>query len=203
MSSRVHIVLIADQVDSRHRKDAVPDALAALAGVPTALAFERTAGDEIQGLLEGPGATVRAVQTLARARNWTVGVGVGTVETPLPDSTRAARGGAYVAARAAIEEARAAAVRVQVRTESMPGADAARDAETVLLLLEPLLRERSDAAWEAIDLAEGRTQAEIGKKLGISQSAVSRRLAGAHVEVAERAADLAERLLGDAVSAGT
>ena len=85
----------------------------------------------------------------------------------------------------------------------MPGADAARDAETVLLLLEPLLRERSDAAWEAIDLAEGRTQAEIGKKLGISQSAVSRRLAGAHVEVAERAADLAERLLGEAVSAGT
>ena len=52
MSSRVHIVLIADQVDSRHRKDAVPDALAALAGVREKLKYS----DVPQGL-QGLGIT--------------------------------------------------------------------------------------------------------------------------------------------------
>lgn len=103
----MHIVLTADQVDSRRRTDAVPAALEALADARTLLAFERTAGDEIQGLLSGPEAAVAALAALARQRNWVIGVGIGEVEQPLPDSTRAARGGAYVAARAALEDARA------------------------------------------------------------------------------------------------
>ena len=203
MQDSVHIVLVCDQIDSRHRHDAVPGALAALGGVETLLDFERTAGDEIQGLVAGPEAAVLAVEVLARARNWVVGLGIGQVETPLPDSTRAARGGAYVAARTALEEARAHSVRLQVRAEMPTASDAARDAETVLLLLEPLIRERSDAAWEAIDLTPARTQQEIGQALGISQSAVSRRLAGAHIDIADRASALACRLLGEVVSART
>ena len=199
MRDSIHIVLTADQVDSRRRTDAVPAALEALADARTLLAFERTAGDEIQGLLDGPAAAVSALAALARERNWVIGVGIGEVEQPLPDSTRAARGGAYVAARAALEDARAGGERVQVRATSRE--EVARDVETVLLLLEPLIRERTDAAWAAVDLAEGRTQAEIGEALGISQSAVSRRLAGAHLELAERAAELATRLLCEAVSA--
>ena len=197
-------VITADQVDSRRFHDRVPAALTLLARSPAATGgasrtFERTAGDEIQGLLSGPEAAVAALAALARQRNWVIGVGIGEVEQPLPDSTRAARGGAYVAARAALEDARAGGERVQVRATSRE--EVARDVETVLLLLEPLIRERTDAAWAAVDLAEGRTQAEIGEALGISQSAVSRRLAGAHLELAERAAELATRLLCEAVSA--
>src|SRR5688500_19628182 len=106
-------VLTADQKRSTRHGDRVPEALAALAdlavagstgaarendGSGVALPFERTVGDEIQGLLSTPAAAVRAVTALVRLGGWRMGLGIGAVDTPLPDSTRAASGPAFVAA---------------------------------------------------------------------------------------------------------
>ena len=195
MNDCAHIVLIADQVGSRRAPDAVPAALELLAGVDTVLPFERTAGDEIQGLLPDGDAAVRALTLLWRVGAWSIGVGIGAVEEPLPESTREARGGAYLAARRAIEASGSVAARLRIGSE----AASARDAETVLWLVEPPVRGRSAASWEALDLSlAGQSQAQIGERLGITQGAVSRRLARAYQPEVERASDLAARLLDEA-----
>src|SRR3954451_18441798 len=100
------VVLTVDQDASRDRPDEVPAGLAALADVPTLLAFDRTAGDEFQGVLDDPAAVVRALETLLRAGEWNVGIGIGPVEDPLPEQARAGRGAAYLAARAAVTSAK-------------------------------------------------------------------------------------------------
>lgn len=199
MSSENHLAIIADQVGSRRAPDAVPGALEALASVPAVLLLERTAGDEIQGLLPDGAAAVTAILRLWRLGEWSIGVGVGEVELPLPSSTREARGTAYLAARQAIEGAEGVAARLRIISESA----AASDAETVLRLAEPLVRGRSAATLEALDLAQaGYTQQQIGEQLGITQGAVSRRLARAYAPEIQRAAELAARLLDTARTGG-
>ena len=192
MNDPAHIVLIADQVGSRRAPDAVPAALALLAGVDTVLPFERTAGEEIQGLLPDGAAAVRALTLLWRVGAWSIGVGIGAVEEPLPESTREARGGAYLAARRAIEGSSSVAARLRIGSD----AASARDGETVLWLVEPLVRGRTVASWEALDLSlAGQSQAQIGERLGITQGAVSRRLARAYAPEVDRASELTARLL--------
>ncbi|MDP2773544.1 MAG: transposase, partial [Nocardioides sp.] len=88
----VPAVLTADQNDSRTGPDLVPAALESLSSLPHLRPFERTTGDELQGILDDPVALTRALELLIRAGRWNVGVGFGPVEEPLPDSTRAARG---------------------------------------------------------------------------------------------------------------
>ncbi|GMA18986.1 hypothetical protein [Arsenicicoccus piscis] len=102
-------VVLADQIGSRRGADRVPQALDLLTeavGERMLLGFERTAGDEVQGLTADPGSVVDCVVALTRLGRWRLGIGVGTVDHPLPASTRAARGEAYLAARSAIEAAR-------------------------------------------------------------------------------------------------
>ena len=50
--------MIVDQVGSRSGPDLVPLALAALSRLDLVLPFERTAGDELQGLTDDPAAVV-------------------------------------------------------------------------------------------------------------------------------------------------
>ncbi|MBI4899293.1 MAG: hypothetical protein HY829_02315, partial [Actinobacteria bacterium] len=85
-------VVIADQVDSRTTSDRVPAALSVLSPVAQVLPYERTAGDEVQGLVGTGRAVVQSVVALTRLDGWRLGIGVGPVEEPLPESTRAARG---------------------------------------------------------------------------------------------------------------
>lgn len=223
MMDQRNIVVLADQVGSQRSPDAVPAALAALAEIPAVLAFERTAGDEIQGLVPDGAAAVAAVTRLWRIGRWSIGLGIGAVEEPLPASTREARGPAYVAARRAIEEAATVTARLRIVCEpvdsskqaDLPDADpasssspinsisSAEHAETVLWLAEPLIRARSEATWEALDLADdGLSQKEIGVRLGITQGAVSRRLSRAFQPECERASVLAATLL-DMAQGGT
>jgi hypothetical protein len=193
----VPFVLTVDQRASRRSPDRVADALRALAGVPTVLRFERTAGDEFQGVLDDPGVVVTVVLDLVRAGGWSIGVGAGPVQTPLPGSTRAAAGGAFVAARSAVEAAKRRPARVAVRGAA---STAAGDAQAVLTALAVLVQRRSEQAWEAITLVEaGRTQAEAAAELGVTRQAVGQRLAAGLWEVERDLRPTAARLLARAV----
>jgi hypothetical protein len=155
--------------------------------------FERTAGDEVQGVFSDARAAVEVVVDLLRADRWYIGLGVGDVIEPLPRSTRAGKGPAFVLAREAVGRAKSSPHHVNVA-----GADqqAATQVETVLWLLAAVLRRRTERGWEVRDLlAEGLSRREVGEKLGISQSAVSQRTQAAGVVEEHRAVALATELL--------
>jgi len=189
----VPFVLTVDQRASRVNPDRVAGALGALADVPTVLRFERTAGDEFQGVLDDPAVVVSVVLDLTRSGGWSIGVGAGPVQTPLPGSTRAGAGPAFVAARAAVEAAKRRPARVAVRGAA---STAAGDAQAVLTALAVVVQRRSDQAWEAIGLvAAGRTQAEAAAELGITRQAVGQRLAAGLWDVERDLRPTAARLL--------
>ena len=190
-------VLTVDQQGSRRGPDRVGEALAELdAGVRPLLAFERTAGDEFQGVLGEPEDVVDVAMRLVRLGGWSIGIGAGPVQHPLPPSTRAATGPAFLCARRAVDAAKQRPMRLAVRGAVPP--DAA-DAQSVLSALAVLLGRRSDQAWEAIALIEaGRTQAEAASELGISRQAVGQRLAAASWELERELRPTAARLLARA-----
>ncbi|HET7431407.1 MAG TPA: transposase [Nocardioides sp.] len=185
------VVLTVDQDASRHGPDQVPTALEALAAVPTRLAFERTAGDEFQGVLDEPAAVVSALEVLLRSGEWNIGIGVGEVETPLPDHARAGRGAAYVHAREAVTTAKSSPWHVRAVGEP----DAVRALESATWLWAALLARRTPRGWEVADLVdEGLTYDEAATRIGISQSAVSQRAAAAGIAEGRRARELVEFL---------
>src|SRR3954465_6726028 len=102
------VVLTIDQRGSTRGTDRVPATVAGLADVGVLRTFERTAGDEFQGALDSPPAVATAVGRLLRGGGWTSGLGIGALEEPLPQSTRAGRGPAYVFAREAVTAAKSA-----------------------------------------------------------------------------------------------
>lgn len=191
------IVVTADQRSSRRSGDAVPQALEML-NVHTRRdgllrRFERTAGDEIQGIFSEPRLAVRLVTELVVSGDWTVGAGIGVVEEPLPRSTRAARGPAFVHARRAVERAPRQRHRLAVEAGD---ADLATTVESAWWLLLALLERRTESGWEAVALAdEGLTYAEVGAKLGVSASAVAQRLRAAGLVEGRRGLDLVTDLL--------
>lgn len=177
-------VLTADQRGSRSSTDLVGHALSVLGRVvPDPLrGFERTAGDELQGVLAGAGQAVAAVQALVADGHWSVGVGVGPVETPLPASTRAGRGPAFTAARDAVERAKERGHHVALVPEGLPAAAARTvlDADAVLTLALVVALRWSDEAREAIGLvAGGATQTDAARTLGVTRQAVGQRLTAA------------------------
>ena len=192
----VPFVLTVDQRGSRRAPDRVPGALTALSGVPTVLRFERTAGDEFQGVLDDAAAVVDAVRRLVRDGDWSIGIGAGPVQTPLPSSTRAGAGPAFLAARAAVEAAKRRPVRIAVRGVA---GEPAGDAQAVLTALAALVERRSVQAWEAIEHVEaGRTQVEAAAALGVTRQAVGQRLAAGGWEIERDLHPVATRLLARA-----
>lgn len=167
-------VLTIDQRGSGRTADLVDGAISRLAHLPTRLPFERTAGDEFQGLLDDPVSVLDAMLHLVRDGDWHIGVGAGPVATPLPASTRAARGPAFELARAAVEAAKRRPQHLAVRGADP---DAAAQTDAVLTLLAAVVQRRSPAAWEAIDLdGAGLSATEAAAKLGITRQAVGQRL---------------------------
>jgi hypothetical protein len=188
------VVLTVDQRDSSRTADAVPGALDALAAVPVLRGFERTAGDELQGVLDDPAAVTTVLEWLLRAEQWNVGLGLDEVDQPLPDSTRAGRGPAYLRAREAVTSAKSALWRLQVRGADERGA---RALETTLWLWAALLSRRTARGWEVADLVdEGLRYDEVAARLEISQSAVSQRAAAAGIVESRRARELVTGMLG-------
>ena len=190
-------VLTVDQQASRRGPDRVAGVLGQLNGtVPTVLPFERTAGDEFQGVLENADTVVDVAMLLVRLGGWYVGVGAGPVQTPLPTSTRAGAGPAFLSARRAVDAAKQRPGRVAVRGAVPPDAG---DAQAVLTALAVVVERRSAQAWEAIELVgEGRTQAEAAAELGISRQAVGQRLAAGLWELERDLRPTAARLLARA-----
>lgn len=188
-------VLTIDQRGSRTQGDRVPQLLDILANFPTVLPFERSVGDEVQGLLADAEAVALVAARVLRENNWYVGIGVGDVELPLPASSREAAGGAFVAAREAVEAAKKSGERVPLRVRaSGPGTgEWAAAAEAVLVLLGDVVRRRSAAEWRVIDALEAAPQArqkDVAAQLNITPQAVSRALfrAGSQEEAQGRKA---------------
>lgn len=186
-------VLTVDQRGSRRDIDRVAPLLDDLADVPLLRPFERTAGDEVQAVTDDADTVVDLALDLVRRTHWSVGVGVGPVEEPLPSQTRAGRGPAFEAARLAVDRAKKAPAGIAVEAgDPRPAADA----DAALTLLALVVSRRSAQGHAAVALARrGLTQAESAAELGISKQAVSQRLiaAGWHAELAGR--ELAARLL--------
>ncbi len=187
-------VLTVDQRHSRRTTDRVEALLRDLARRNDLVRpFERTAGDEVQGVLDRADAVADLALLLARDRLWSVGIGVGVVDHPLPDSTRAGSGPAFNRARTAVTAAKNRSTGLAV-----VGSDdlAARRAQTALDLVAALLQRRTERGAEAVALArEGLNQIEVAGRLGVSKQAVSQRLQAAdwHLEAPGR--ELAAHLL--------
>lgn len=197
------VVLTVDQRASRSGADAVPELLALLDRTPglsegILRPFQRTVGDEVQAVLDEPGAVVAVIGVVLRTGAWSVGVGVGAVDEPLPADTRAGRGQAYLYARDAVTRAKTTPHRIVV-----VGADdyRATQLETVLWLWAGLLERRTPGGWEVHDaLGAGLSHAEAGRRLGISQSAVTQRAQTAALVDEARARRLATELLSTMLS---
>ncbi len=191
-------MLTVDQRRSRRDKDRVEQLLLDLNRAPLLRPFERTAGDEVQAVTDNARLVVTIALDLIRRKHWSVGIGTGTVELPLPASTRAGRGPAFEAARTAVDSAKSALVPVAVVGE--PGiAAAAESAQTALVLTGLIVSRRSPQGQAAVGLMDrGMSQTEVADLLGITKQAVSQRLTTAawQPEVAGRT--LCERLLREA-----
>jgi DNA-binding CsgD family transcriptional regulator len=191
-------VLTVDQRHSRRTADRVEALLRDLAPRAGDLVrpFERTAGDEVQAVVERPDVVVDLTLLLVRDRAWSVGVGIGPVDQPLPASTRAGSGPAFSHARAAVTAAKSRSTGLAV-----VGADeaAARRAQTALDLVAALLQRRTDRGVEAAALArEGLSQLEVARRLGVTKQAVSQRLQAADWYLEAPGRELAAYLLSAA-----
>lgn len=181
--------------------DRVPELLERYRSRELVRPFDRTAGDEVQAVTDDPAAVVDIALALVATPHWSVGIGIGPVELPLPRTTRAGRGAAFEAARDAVNRAKSAPTALAV---TGPDIDAATDVETAATLLALVITRRTSHGAEAVELARtGLSQTEIARTLGISKQAVSQRLstAGWHSETAGRR--LVERLLTRAESPNT
>lgn len=163
------------------------------------LPFTPTVGDELQGATIAASAVVEILLGGVKTGGWWLGVGIGSVESPLQKTAARSRGTAFYNARDAVEAAKKSRHGFAVRTEESM---LAADIQTVLELLAFLIRRRGRDRdrWRAVEMAmAGASTVQIGKALGITQQAASKRLlnAGVHEEMAGRR--LAESMIEEAI----
>ena len=191
-------VITADQIDSRNDHDRAREMITrVVAHNPDAFALppDQTAGDEIQLLLSEAGPTLDAILALHRSGHWSVGLGIGTVRTPLPASTRQATGGAFIAARDAVLRSKRTEARFALETDAAAD-ETAPGVEALLTMLLLLRQRRTPHGWEAGDLFEsGLAQTEIATALGVTTGAVSQRLKTAQYRVEQAARPALVKLL--------
>lgn len=180
-------VITVDQRASRSTGDKVPGLLITLKKtVPRPLvAFSRTVGDEVQGVVETPEQVIALCRTIMRNHDWYVGIGVAQLTGSLPQRSADANGPAFVLARTAVEDAKIArgTAPIAVRSEHE---ETAQHAQALLQLVGRIHTDRSPAAWEAIDQLmnpagelTSLTQRDAATVLGVSPAAISKRLRNA------------------------
>ncbi|GAA4711940.1 hypothetical protein APR04_000751 [Promicromonospora umidemergens] len=228
------IVMTVDQRGSTYAADRVPEILAELARLTRGheglvVPFERTVGDEVQGILAAGGAGAQLAVDLAlyllRGQGWSIGIGVGEVDVPLPAVSREARGFAFYRARDAVERAKTRSKGMSVAVEGPPpdapdriaqdriapdrpaAEDAAQpdlvaEAEALLRLLAAIRARRTPQGWEVADtLASlqdkpGR-QRIVARSLNVSEQAVSQRVRAALWHEEEAVRPIVVRLLAE------
>ncbi|MBT2501090.1 DNA-binding protein [Curtobacterium sp. ISL-83] len=159
---------------------------------------QRTAGDEFQVLLADAAAAVDVVLELTRDGEWSVGVGVGDVEHPLPRSTRAARGAAFFRARDAVERAKTVPEHFALEIEDGRRLDTAAVEPLVAQTVRARAR-RSQEGWELADLLRaGHTRVDAAKLLAISPQAVAKRYLAADLRSEDAVRAALARLLSEA-----
>ncbi|WP_032377855.1 hypothetical protein [Rhodococcoides fascians] len=194
-------VMTVDQRRSRRDIDRVPELLDRYRDHGLIRPFDRTAGDEVQAVCEDAATVVSIALELVSTPQWSVGIGIGSVELPLPETTRAGRGPAFEAARDAVTRAKGTPAALAV---SGPEPTAAEDAETAFTLVALLIGRRSDHGREAVALMEGGlSQTDAAERLKISKQAMSQRLSVAGWQVENAGRTLATRLLDTANTTGS
>lgn len=104
-------VLTIDQRGSSSDVDRVPDLITELAALSGAR-FERSVGDELQGVVEDAADAVDIALHALRSGHWYVGIGIGPVRLAPNGSPREGSGSGFVAARKAVDRAKAAGGQV-------------------------------------------------------------------------------------------
>lgn len=196
-------VLTIDQRKSRRAPENRADAWAAELNQrfqsELLLPFAPTVGDEIQAVTGNPHAALEILLQGVKDKVWWLGIGIGEVEKPLQETAARSRGQAFYNARAAVEAAKRSPHGFMVRGEDE---SIAADLQTILDLIAFLIQRRGHdpTRWKAVELArEGRSTVDIGRSLGISQQAASKRLRITGFYEEDEGRRLAERLLGKAM----
>ena len=186
-------VLTIDQRGSTSDVDRVPELISDLARL-TSATFERSVGDELQGVLDSSDQVVDVALHALRGGHWYVGIGLGIVHLSPGGSPREGSGSAFVAARRAVELAKGAASQVPLsvvagtvgggdtRTPAQECDMASANAQAVLRLIGRLVQQRTPAQWRIVDrlrALEGGSGRHGGQKLvagelGITEQSVSR-----------------------------
>ena len=187
-------VMTIDQRGSTADVDRVPDLIAALRSL-TPAPFERSVGDELQGVVEQAEDVVEIALYALRSGRWYVGIGIGAVQLAPGGSPREGSGSGFVAARKAVELAKGSAAQVPLsvvsgsigRGREMPphakeGAMTSANAQAVLRLIGRVVQQRTPAQWRVVDRlrplqgGDGKhgSQKQVAEELGITEQSVSR-----------------------------
>jgi hypothetical protein len=166
------------------------------------LGFDRTAGDEMQALV-ADGEALRTVlrESIADGR-WSVGVGIGPVEHPLPASVREGRGPAYWAARTALTKAKARRQGRPVAVRSAEGYGSSSDEtasfslERCLGVLAFIINRRTPKQRKAADVsyAAGYSVRSVIEQLGLSPQGAHQILNAAGIPEEKELLELAVEL---------
>lgn len=175
-------VVTINQRDSREVGDLVPELLREFRFVDAVVPFQRSVGDELQGVVAGAATAVDVALKAIRHRRWHVGIGVGELLSPVPDRILDAEGYGLVYSRRAVNRAQKTGERIPLAVEG-PDSEVAAEAEAVLRLLGQIVYTRTDAEWNVLDLltpgARGQ-QKLIAQELGITTQAVSKAVIRSH-----------------------
>jgi len=184
------LALIIDQQESRSDRDRIPDAVATLNRVATdhlLMPFQRTIGDECQGVLASFTCVPDLVSHLAVEGRWWIGIGIGDVDGVAPDS-RDVSGSAFGRARDMVERAKKRTRRDggdwrqpwPLRVEGA-GRDTDQALEACLAVIFMIVNERTDREHQIVSLVQqGWDQREIAAHLEISQPAITKAIARSH-----------------------
>lgn len=187
-------VLTLDQIGSRRDDDRVPALLDHCVRYDMTRAFERTVGDEVQGVTDDATTARTIVLDIIRTEHWHIGIGSGQAE--LGTTARAGAGPAYVNAREAVDQAKSVTRFLPSIAIVGPNAAASGEAQALLRLLGSAIRSRTHAQWEAIDAhREGQSISDIAARLDISVEAVSQRRGFGGQVIEEACWPLVDRLL--------
>lgn len=193
-------VMTIDQRGSTGAEDRVPELIAQISRLSDA-GFERSVGDELQGVVADAAEVVDIALHALRTGSWYVGIGIGAVVLLPGASPREGTGAGFVAARRAVELAKTAASQVPLSVVSgtmvsgstgrKPGTAPGRgkdrnegvracvNAEAVLRLLGRVVQDRTEAQWRVVDALGGGygergRQKQVAAELGITEQSVSR-----------------------------